>query len=77
MKPANVMKQNLIGMARRYVTGLQEPLKQNAGCDTQGLKNEIASTQRSVVKSAKSVWQVACEFDLRQQASCDLSVTTP
>ena len=37
-------------------------LKQEARLNTKGLKNEIASTQRLVAKSAKSVRRVAREF---------------
>ena len=37
-------------------------LKQEARSNTKGLKNEIASTQRLVVKSAKSVRRIAREF---------------
>lgn len=37
-------------------------LKQEARNNTKGLKNEIASTQRLVIKSAKSVRRVAREF---------------
>jgi len=37
-------------------------LKQEARLNTKGLKSEIASTQRLVAKSAKSVRRVAREF---------------
>ena len=37
-------------------------LKQEARVNPKGLKNEIASTQRLVVRSARSVWRVAGEF---------------
>jgi hypothetical protein len=37
-------------------------LKQEARTNTKGLRNEIASTRRLVVKSAKSVRRVAREF---------------
>jgi hypothetical protein len=37
-------------------------LKQEARNNTKGLKNEIASTQRLVVKSAQSVRRAAREF---------------
>jgi len=37
-------------------------LKQEARTNTKGLKNEIASTQRLVLKSAKSVRQVARKY---------------
>ena len=37
-------------------------LKREARTNTTGLKNEIASTQRLVIKSAKSVRRVAREF---------------
>lgn len=49
--------QTLLGINVRLVS-----LKQEARTDTTGLKNEIASTQRLVVKSAKSVRRVAREF---------------
>jgi hypothetical protein len=43
-------------------------MKQKARSSTRGLKNEIASTQRLVVKSAKSVRRFARELNLRQPA---------
>jgi len=49
--------QTLLGINVRLVT-----LKQEARTNTKGLKNEIASTQRLVVKSAKSVRRAAREF---------------
>jgi signal transduction histidine kinase len=49
--------QTLLGINVRLLT-----LKQEARSNTTGLKNEIASTQRLVVKSAKSVRRVAREF---------------
>jgi signal transduction histidine kinase len=49
--------QTLLGINVRLLT-----LKQEARTNTRGLKNEIASTQRLVVKSAKSVRRVAREF---------------
>jgi signal transduction histidine kinase len=49
--------QTLLGINVRLVT-----LKQEARTNTKGLKNEIASTQRLVVKSAKSVRRTAREF---------------
>jgi signal transduction histidine kinase len=49
--------QTLLGINVRLLT-----LKQEARINTKGLKNEIASTQRLVVKSAQSVRRVAREF---------------
>jgi signal transduction histidine kinase len=49
--------QTLLGINVRLLS-----LKQEARVNTQGLKNEIASTQRLVIKSAKSVRRVAREF---------------
>jgi signal transduction histidine kinase len=49
--------QTLLGINVRLLT-----LKQEARTNTRGLKNEIASTQRLVLKSAKSVRRVAREF---------------
>ncbi len=49
--------QTLLGINIRLVS-----LKQEARINTRGLKNEIASTQRLVVKSAKSVRRAAREF---------------
>jgi two-component system sensor histidine kinase DegS len=49
--------QTLLGINVRLLS-----LKQEARSNTKGLKNEIASTQRLVVKSAKSVRRVAREF---------------
>src|SRR5471030_2228174 len=49
--------QTLLGINVRLLT-----LKQQARNNTKGLKNEIASTQRLVLKSAKSVRRVAREF---------------
>jgi signal transduction histidine kinase len=49
--------QTLLGINVRLLS-----LKQEARRNTKGLKNEIASTQRLVVKSAKSVLRVAREF---------------
>jgi signal transduction histidine kinase len=49
--------QTLLGINVRLLT-----LKQEARSNTKGLKNEIASTQRLVLKSAKSVRRVAREF---------------
>ena len=49
--------QTLLGINVRLLT-----LKQEARSNTRGLKNEIASTQRLVIKSAKSVRRVAREF---------------
>jgi signal transduction histidine kinase len=49
--------QTLLGINVRLVS-----LKQEARSNTQGLKNEIASTQRLVVKSTESVRQAARGF---------------
>ncbi len=49
--------QTLLGINVRLLT-----LKQEARTNTRGLKNEIASTQRLVLKSARSVRRVAREF---------------
>jgi signal transduction histidine kinase len=49
--------QTLLGINVRLLT-----LKQEARSNTKGLKNEIANTQRLVLKSAKSVRKVAREF---------------
>ena len=49
--------QTLLGINVRLLT-----LKQEARNNTKGLKNEIASTQRLVLKSAKSVRRVARQF---------------
>jgi signal transduction histidine kinase len=53
----NKIAQTLLGINVRLLS-----LKQEARSNTKGLKNEIASTQRLVVKSAKSVRQIAREF---------------
>jgi signal transduction histidine kinase len=49
--------QTLLGINVRLLS-----LKQEARSNTKGLKNEIASTQRLVIKSVKSVRRVAREF---------------
>jgi signal transduction histidine kinase len=49
--------QTLLGINVRLLS-----LKQQSQINTEGFKNEIASTQRLVVKSAKSVRRVAREF---------------
>jgi signal transduction histidine kinase len=49
--------QTLLGINVRLLT-----LKQEARSNTRGLKNEIASTQRLVLKSAKSVRRAARQF---------------
>jgi signal transduction histidine kinase len=49
--------QTLLGINVRLVS-----LKQEARINTSGLKNEIASTQRLVVRSARSVRRTALEF---------------
>jgi signal transduction histidine kinase len=53
----NEIAQTLLGINVRLLS-----LKQEARSNTKGLNNEIASTQRLVVKSAKSVRRVAREF---------------
>jgi signal transduction histidine kinase len=53
----NEIAQTLLGINVRLFS-----LKQEARSNTKGLNNEIASTQRLVVKSAKSVRRVAREF---------------
>jgi signal transduction histidine kinase len=53
----NEIAQTLLGINVRLVS-----LKQEARNNTNGLKNEIASTQRLVVKSARSVRQAAREL---------------
>jgi signal transduction histidine kinase len=53
----NEIAQTLLGINVRLIS-----LKQEARTNTKGLKNEIASTQRLVVTSAKSVWRVARQF---------------
>ena len=53
----NEIAQTLLGINVRLLT-----LKQEARTNTTGLKNEIASTRRLVLKSAKSVRRVAREF---------------
>jgi signal transduction histidine kinase len=52
--------QTLLGINVRLLS-----LKRQSQNNTKGLKNEIASTQRLVLKSAKSVRQVAHEFSNR------------
>jgi signal transduction histidine kinase len=49
--------QTLLGINVRLLS-----LKQEARSNSRGLKNEIASTQRLVVKSARSVRRVARDF---------------
>jgi signal transduction histidine kinase len=53
----NEIAQTLLGINVRLLS-----LKQEARNNTKGLKNEIASTQRLVIKSAQSVRRVAREF---------------
>ena len=53
----NEIAQTLLGLNVRLLS-----LKQEARSNTKGLKNEIASTQRLVIRSAKSVRRVAREF---------------
>jgi signal transduction histidine kinase len=52
----NEIAQTLLGINVRLLS-----LKQGGRIHTQGLKNEIAGTQRLVVKSAKSIRRVACK----------------
>jgi signal transduction histidine kinase len=58
--------QTLLGINTRLVA-----LKQKARSNTRGLKHEIASTQRLVVKSARSVRRFARELDMHQPAYSD------
>jgi signal transduction histidine kinase len=53
----NEIAQTLLGINVRLCS-----LKQEARNNTKGLKKEIASTQRLVVKSARSVRRVARQF---------------
>jgi signal transduction histidine kinase len=53
----NEIAQTLLGINVRIIS-----LKQEARNNTKGLQNEIASTQKLVLKSAKSVRRVAREF---------------
>jgi signal transduction histidine kinase len=53
----NKIAQTLLGIQVRLLS-----LKQEARSNTKGLKNEIASTQRLVIKSAKAVRRAAREF---------------
>jgi signal transduction histidine kinase len=53
----NEIAQTLLGINVRLLS-----LKQEARSKTKGFKNEIASTQRLVIKSARSVRRVAREF---------------
>ena len=53
----NEIAQTLLGINVRLLS-----LKEEARSNTEGLKNEIAGTQRLVVKSAKSIRRVAREF---------------
>ena len=55
--------QTLLGINVRLLS-----LKQQSRGNTKGLKNEIASTQRLVVKSARSVRRFARELNVRQKA---------
>ena len=64
----NEIAQTLLGINVRLLT-----LKQRARNNTKGLKNEIASTQQLVVKSAKTVRRVARELGLYQPASASPS----
>ena len=60
--------QTLLGINIRLLT-----LKQEARTNTKGLKNEIASTQRLVLKSAKSVRRVANKLGLQRLAQSEPS----
>jgi two-component system sensor histidine kinase DegS len=60
--------QTLLGINVRLLT-----LKQEARTNTKGLKNEIASTQRLVLKSAKSVRRVANKLGLQRLAQSEPS----
>jgi len=59
----NEIAQTLLGINVRLLT-----LKREARTNTNGLKNEIASTQRLVLKSAKSVRRVANKLGHPRQA---------
>jgi len=58
--------QTLLGINVRLLS-----LKQKARSNTNGLKHEIASTQRLVVKSARSVRRFARELNMHQPAYSD------
>ena len=58
--------QTLLGINVRLLT-----LKQEARTNTKGLKNEIASTQRLVLKSARSVRRVANKLGLQRLAQSE------
>jgi signal transduction histidine kinase len=60
--------QTLLGINVRLLT-----LKQEARTNTKGLKNEIASTQRLLLKSAKSVRRVANKLGLQRLAQSEPS----
>ena len=64
--------QTLLGINVRLIT-----LQQKARRNVKGLKGEIASTQRLVVKSAKSVRQFARELGIRAPTPSVPFVTTP
>ena len=63
--------QTLLGINVRLLS-----LKQESQSNTKGLKNEIASTQRLVLKSARSVRQFAHELDIQPPASSHQSIKT-
>ena len=63
--------QTLLGINVRLLS-----LKQKSRSRTQGLKDEIASTQRLVLKSARSVRRFARELDLHQPAQNDSLLMT-
>jgi signal transduction histidine kinase len=54
--------QTLLGISVRLLT-----LKKEAAVNAQGLKKEIASTQRVVDKSVKSIKRFACEFEIHHR----------
>ena len=60
--------QDEIAQTRLGINVRRPFLKQEARSNTKGLKNEISSTQRLVLKSAKSVRRVARDLGIRQQA---------
>jgi signal transduction histidine kinase len=64
LKLQDEIAQTLLGINVRLLS-----LKQQARNNSKGFKNEIASTQRLVVKSAKSVRQAARELGFHQPTS--------
>jgi two-component system, chemotaxis family, protein-glutamate methylesterase/glutaminase len=67
----NEIAQTLLGINLRLLS-----LKQEARSNTKGLKDEIASTQRLVVKSVKSVRRFARELGGQPPAQSDSSLAT-